>query len=58
MTIVQQKLVDAYTVLVLAERMTIEEVPATPVTLAGGKESTIREQVEIKMAERIIEVLG
>lgn len=57
MTIVQQKLIDAYTVLVLAERMTIEEVPETQVTLAGGIESTIQKQVDIKVAERTIEAL-
>ena len=58
MTIVQRKLIDAYTVLILAERKTIEEVPETFVTLPDGVESTIREQVEIKVAERTIEVLG
>lgn len=58
MTIVQQKLINAYTTLVLANRMTIEQVPETPVTLAGGVESTIRAEVEIKVAERTIEVLG
>jgi uncharacterized protein YlzI (FlbEa/FlbD family) len=58
MTIVQGKLVNAYTTLVLAGKKTIEEVPETPVTLAGGGESTIREQVEIKVAERTIEVLS
>lgn len=58
MTIVQQKLIDSYTTLVLAGRKTIEEVPITPVTLADGVESTIRAEVEIKVAERTIEVLG
>ena len=58
MTIVQEKLVAAYTTLVLAEKYTIEQVPETPVTLTGGQESTIREQVDIRVAERVIEILG
>ena len=68
MTLVQQKLIDAYTTLVLAGKYITKEedrtsetqnlVPATVVTLADGTQSTIREQVEIKVAERTIEVLG
>lgn len=58
MTLVQQKLIDSYTVLVLAGRKTIEQVPETIVTLDDGTESTIRKEVEIKVAERTIEVLG
>lgn len=46
-TIIDEKLIDAYTVLVLAERKTIEEVP-----------KKYREEVEIRKAERTIEVLG
>ena len=46
-TIIDEKLIDAYTVLVLAERKTIEEVP-----------EKYREEVEIRKAERTIEVLG
>lgn len=57
MTIVQEKLINAYTVLVLANRKTIEEVPETPVLLDDGSESTIRAEVEIKVAEKTIEVL-
>ena len=45
-TIIDEKLIDAYTVLVLAERKTIEEVP-----------EKYRNEVEIKVAERTIEVL-
>lgn len=58
MTIVQQKLIDSYTVLVLAGRKTIEDVPETKVTLVDGAESTIRAEVEIRVAEKTIEVLG
>lgn len=59
MTIVQEKLINAYTVLVLAKRKTIEEVPATVVLLEDGvTESTIRAEVEIKVAEKTIEILG
>jgi len=46
-TIIDEKLIDAYTVLVLAERITIEKVP-----------EKYREEVEIRKAERTIEVLG
>lgn len=47
MRIIEQKLIDAYTVLVSAERMGIEEVP-----------EKLRAEVEIKVAERTIEILG
>lgn len=47
MTIIEQKLIDAYTVLVLAEKKTINDVP-----------ERLRQEVEIKVAERTIEVLG
>jgi hypothetical protein len=57
MTIVQQKLIDAYTVLVLAGKKAIEQVPETAVTLDAETQSTIRTQVEIKVAERTIEIL-
>lgn len=47
MNIIDEKLIDAYTVLVLAGRKTIEEVP-----------EKYRQEVEIRKAERTIEVLG
>ena len=47
MNIIDIKLIDAYTVLVLAERKTIEEVP-----------EKYRDKVEIKVAEKTIEVLS
>jgi hypothetical protein len=46
-TIIDEKLIDAYTVLVLAERLDISEVP-----------EKYRQEVEIRKAERTIEVLG
>ena len=46
-TIIDEKLIDAWSVLVLAERKTIEEVP-----------EKYRKEVEIRKAERTIEVLG
>ena len=46
-TIIDEKLIDAYVVLVLAERKTIEEVP-----------EKYREEVEIRKAEKTIEVWG
>jgi len=59
MTIVQEKLINAYTVLVLAGRKTIEQVPDTVVLLDDGvTESTIRAEVEIKVVEKTITVLG
>lgn len=54
---IHEKLISAYTVLVLAEIKNIEDVPETVVTLEDGKTSTIRVQVEIKVAEKTIEVL-
>lgn len=57
MTIIQKRLVNAYTVLVMARRMDITEVPETPVTLEDGTESTIRQEVEVEKAKREIEIL-
>lgn len=47
MNIIDLKLIDAYTVLVLAEKKTINDVP-----------EKYRQEVEIKVAERTIEVLS
>ena len=47
MNIIEQKLIEAYAVLVLAEKRTLEEVP-----------EKLRSAVEIKVAERTIEILG
>lgn len=58
MTLIQQKLIDSYTILVLAGRKTIEQVPETEITLEDGTKSTIRAEVEIKVAEKTIEVLS
>lgn len=58
MTIVQEKLINAYTVLVLANKKTIEQVPETQVLLDDGTTSTIRQEVNIKVAEKTIEVLS
>ena len=58
MSIIHKKLIDAYTVLVLAGKKNREDVPETTVILDDGSLSTIREQVEIKIAEKTIEVLG
>jgi hypothetical protein len=57
MTIVQEKLINAYTTLVLAGRKTIEQVPETLI-LVDGVENTMRSEVEIRVAEKTIEVLG
>lgn len=57
MTIIQKRLVNAYTVLVMAKRITLDEVPATPVKLEDDSESTIRQEVEVEKARREIEIL-
>ena len=56
MTLIQKRLVNAYATLVMAEVMTIEEVPETK--LIGSVEYPIRSAVEIEIAKRTIEVLG
>lgn len=56
MNIVQKKLVNSYTTLVIAEVMDIEEVPE--VKLIGATEYPIRSEVEIEIARRTIEILG
>lgn len=56
MNIIQKKLIDAYSVLVRAERMTIEDVPETK--LIGGVDLPIRSEVEIDIANRTIAALG
>ena len=43
MNIIQKKLVDAYSVLVMAERMTLEEVPESKII--GGVERPISSEV-------------
>lgn len=58
MTKIEEKLINAYTVLVLAGRRTLEQVPGTAVTLADETESTMRAEVEIEVAERTVEILG
>lgn len=56
MNIIQEKLVNSYTILVMASRMEIENVPETKVI--GGVEYPIRSEVEIRIAEKTIEALG
>lgn len=56
MNIIQKKLVEAYAVLVMAERMTLEEVPETK--KIGGVDLPIRSEVEIEIANRTISALG
>jgi hypothetical protein len=58
MTKIQEKLINAYCVLVMAGRRTLEEVPETLVILDDGTESTIRQEVEILKAEREIAILS
>lgn len=56
MNIIQRRLVDSYATLVMAEVMTIEEVPETK--LIGSIDYPIRSEVEIEIAKRAIEILG
>ena len=56
MNIIQKKLVESYAVLVMANRMTLEEVPETK--LIGGIEYPIRSEVEVEIARRIVDAIG
>lgn len=58
MTKIQERLINAYTVLVMADRLDLTDVPETTVILEDGSESTFRVEVEIKKAEREIEILS
>lgn len=53
---VQEILVNSYATLVMAKRMTLDEVPETK--LIGGVEYPIRPEVEIEVARRTVEALG
>ncbi len=56
MNIIQQRLVSSYTTLVMAEIMTIEDVPE--IKVVGSIEYPIRSEVEIEVAKRTVEILG
>lgn len=58
MTTIQTRLINAYTILVMAGRITLAEVPRTTVVLDDSIESTIRQEVEIEQAKREIETLS
>lgn len=53
MNIVQKKLIDSYTILVLGGRIDIQEVPETKTI--GGKDYPIRSEVEIEVAKKTIQ---
>lgn len=55
MNIIQKKLVNAYTTLVMGERMDIKDVPAKK--KIGTKEYTIKTEVEIEIANRTIDLI-
>jgi len=57
MTILERRLVNNYTILVMGKVMTLDEVPERVVTLEDGSKSTIRAQVEIEIAKREIAIL-
>lgn len=56
MNFIQKRLVNSYTVLVMADVMSIEEVPETK--KIGAIEYPIKSEVEIEIARKTIEVLG
>ena len=58
MTKIQQRLVNAYTTLLLAERLTEEDVPNTQWELKDGTITTLREEVIVAKAIKEIEHLG
>lgn len=53
---IQQMLVNSYTTLVMANKMTIEDV--IDVKTIGGIEYQIKSEVEIRIAEKTIEIIG
>lgn len=55
MNIVQKKLIDSYTILVIGGRLTIEDVPETKTI--GGVEYPIKSEVELEIARRTIQSL-
>ncbi|MFJ7731177.1 hypothetical protein ACIQXF_04710 [Lysinibacillus sp. NPDC097231] len=56
MNIIQNKLVESYATLVMAERIPVEEVPETK-TIGSG-EYAIRSEVEIEIANRTINAMS
>lgn len=56
MNIIQKKLVESYATLVMAERMTIDEVPETK--SVGTNVYAIRSEVEVEIANRTINAMG
>lgn len=62
MNIIQKRLIDSYTVLVLAN--TLDETKGMPITdvpefkKIGTVDYPIRSEVEIEVAKRTIEILG
>ncbi len=58
MTLVQERLINAYAILLLAERIELTNIPETEVTLDNGDKSTIRVEAEIRKAELEIERLS
>lgn len=56
MNAIQEILVKAYAVLVMADRMKLEEVPETKKII--GVEYPIRSEVEIEIANRTIAAIG
>lgn len=53
MSIIDNKLIDAYTVLLMAEQISEEEIPET--TIGTGK--TLREEVILEQARRIVGII-
>lgn len=56
MNVVQKKLVESYATLVMAERMSIEEVPETKTI--GSNSYPIQSEVKIEIANRTIDAIS
>lgn len=56
MSIITKKLINAYTVLVIAENIYIEDVPMDEMILDNGSKSTLRQEVEVEVAKRTTDV--
>lgn len=57
MTEIEKRLVNAYAVLVMAERRSLNDVPNTEIEKEDGSKTTLRKEVEIEIAEREIKII-
>lgn len=57
MNIIDKKLIENYTIVVMGNRMRLEDVPDREIVLDDGTISTLRQEVEIGKAMKEIEIL-